>query len=402
MQIKVLTVSEVNSYIKRIITADPILYNIRVKGEISNYKLHSSGHAYFTLKDQNSRIRCVMFKNNTQLLKFDLEEGMEVNIKGYISIYERDGQYQLYVNDLEPSGIGSLYKAFQQLKERLDKEGLFDKNKKKPIPFISKKIAVITSPTGSVIKDILSVIDRRFPQVHILLYPVAVQGEESAVKISNAISMANRNEAIDLIILARGGGSIEELWSFNEEIVARAIYNSSIPIISAVGHETDYTISDFVADLRAPTPSAAAELALPDYKEVKGYLLTLSQKLIYLLDSKIYTLREKLEAFQNSYPVKYPYHHINNYRQELDKNTENLMKAIESNKNSKREYLFYLGEKLNSLSPLSILTRGYSLATNEKGQVLSSVSMFKLQDSIKLTVKDGTIKCRVTDVLKED
>ncbi|SCY98710.1 exodeoxyribonuclease VII large subunit [Alkaliphilus peptidifermentans] len=402
MQIKVLSVSEVNSYIKRIITADPILYNIRVKGEISNYKLHSSGHIYFTLKDESSRIRCVMFKTNSEALKFNIEEGMKVNIKGYVSIYERDGQYQLYVNEIEPSGIGSLYKAFQQLKERLSKEGLFDQERKKPIPFLPKKIGIVTSPTGSVIRDILSVIDRRFPKVEILLYPVPVQGENAAKKIAYSLKLANENTGIDLLIVCRGGGSIEELWPFNEEVVARAISESKIPVISAVGHETDFTIADFAADLRAPTPSAAAELSVPDYKELVECLSSRQERLVSLMNSKIFNLKDKLNHFKNSYPMKYPYQPIHNYRQQLDRNIEDIIRAIENKKRNNKEYLLHMGERLNSLSPLSVLGRGYSLATTEDGEILNSIDMVKPEDSINVTVKDGKIYCRVSEVLKED
>ena len=263
MKLKTFTVSEVNEYINKLLRGDIILRNLNVEGEISNFKLHSSGHMYFSIKDDNSRLRCVMFRGQSRLLKFLPEEGMKVIVKGYVALYERDGQYQLYIQEMQPAGIGALYLAYEQLKEKLEREGLFYESTKKPLPFLPERIGVVTSPTGAAIRDIISVINRRNPNVEIIIYPVLVQGTESKEQIVEAIDYFNKNNYVDVIIVGRGGGSIEELWSFNEEVVARSIFSSKIPIVSAVGHETDFTIADFVADMRAATPSAAAELVIP-------------------------------------------------------------------------------------------------------------------------------------------
>ncbi len=260
----VFSVTSLNKYIKNLIDRDNNLSDIAVKGEISNYKLHYSGHMYFTLKDESGIVRCVMFKTQGMRVKFDMADGMKVIVRGNISVFERDGQYQLYAHDVQPDGMGSLYLAYIQLKERLEKEGLFDQSRKRPIPFLPGTIAVVTSSTGAVIRDIINVTGRRAPGVNIRLFPVAVQGEGAAAQIAHAVDRINELNFADVIIIARGGGSLEELWAFNEETVARSIFRSRIPVISAVGHETDYTISDFTADLRAPTPSAAAEIAVPE------------------------------------------------------------------------------------------------------------------------------------------
>ncbi|MBM7614007.1 exodeoxyribonuclease VII large subunit [Alkaliphilus hydrothermalis] len=402
MQIKILSVSEVTSYIKRILFNDPILHNIRVKGEISNYKLHSSGHMYFTLKDQQSRINCVMFKTNAEKLKFVLEEGLKVTIKGYISVYERDGQYQLYVNDIEPVGMGSLYLAYQQMKEKLEKEGLFDSVKKKPIPFMPEKIALITSPTGAAIRDMISVIRRRYKRVELVIFPVLVQGESAAESIACAIEMANRIEDFDLIITGRGGGSIEELWAFNEERVARAIFQSNIPIISAVGHETDFTIADFVADLRAPTPSVAAELAVPSLRELKENLVSQHRRLVFTMNTRIKALHSRLDRVKNSYPFKYPLNTVYDHRQVVDGLMEDLVKEIRVLHRNKRIKLHSIGQRLNGLSPLSILKRGYCYAQQQNQKVIRSVDDVKIEDVVNIRLMDGKVQCRVINVLKEE
>ncbi len=402
MQIKVLSVSEVNQYIKRILSNDPILYNLRVEGEISNYKLHNSGHMYFTLKDKQSKISCIMFKSNCEKMKFVLEEGMKVTIKGYISVYDRDGQYQLYVNEIEPVGMGTLYLAFQQLKDKLEKEGLFDPTRKKTIPYLPSKVALITSPTGAAIRDMIAVIRRRFPKVELLIFPVLVQGENAAPSIVNAIELANGFEDIDLIIAGRGGGSIEELWAFNEEGVARAIYESKIPIISAVGHETDFTIADFVADLRAPTPSVAAELAVPSLLEMTEYLSSNYKRLLFLMNTKIKGLHIKLDQAKNSYPFKYPLNQIYDHKQQVDYLLEDMIKEIHHLQTKKRKELQNLGNRLNDLSPLGILKRGYSYVEKENRKVLKSVDEVNEKDILKIRVSDGEIKCSVINVLKEE
>ena len=293
MKLRALDISEVNSYIKRILTNDPILYNLRVKGEISNFKVHSSGNVYLSLKDEKSKLNCIIFKSNYDK-SLNLDNGVKIIASGYISVYERDGAYQLYINEVEIEGIGNLYIEFNKLKEKLKKEGLFDTKYKKEIPKMPRSIGVITSPTGAVIRDIINVTKRRFPKVDIKLYPVNVQGDKSASDICEGIEFFNRMENVDTIIVGRGGGSLEELWSFNEEIVAREIFKSKIPIISAVGHETDFTICDFVSDMRAPTPSAAAEIATPDLSEIYYKLNTIKNRMNRSLNNQVILDNEKL------------------------------------------------------------------------------------------------------------
>lgn len=402
MQIKILSVTEVTQYIKRILSNDPILYNLRVKGEVSNCKIHSSGHLYFTLKDQQSRINCVMFRSNCEKLKFQIENGMKVNIRGYISVYERDGQYQLYINEMEPDGLGALYLAYQQLKDKLEKEGLFHSKYKKPIPYLPERIAVITSPTGAAIRDILSVIKRRFNRIEILIFPVLVQGEGARASIVEALNKANLMDNIDVIILGRGGGSIEELWAFNEEDVAKAIFSSNIPVISAVGHETDYTIADFVADLRAPTPSAAAELAVPAKEELKERLSLLNRRLNHLMKGNLQVHRKNLTNLLTAYSFKYPYHRIYDERQRLDFLLGHLHKQENRFIRENRILLKGLGSRLNALSPLAVLERGYSVTTDENGRVLKRIKQISPGDQITVTLSDGSLKCRVMNINKEE
>ncbi len=401
MQIKILSVTEVTQYIKRIITNDPILYNLRIKGEISNSKLHSSGHLYFTLKDQQSRINCVMFKSNCEKLKFRIDNGMKVNIKGYISVYERDGQYQLYVNEMEPDGIGALYLAYSQLKEKLEKEGLFHPKHKKAIPYLPERIAIITSPTGAALRDILTVIKRRFNRVEILILPVLVQGEGAKGSIVEALELANRMKNIDVILMGRGGGSIEELWAFNEESVARAIFASEVPIISAVGHETDYTIADFVADLRAPTPSAAAELAVPSQYDLKERLGGLNRRLHHLIHGKVDNYRSNLSALLKTYSFKYPYHRIYDERQQLDFLGSQLIKQGKRQVQDNRIILKSLGSRLNDLSPLAVLERGYSVTTTNEGHIVRSIKKITPGDEIRVILADGSLGCHVSNKSKE-
>ena len=288
-----ITVTKLNSYVKALLDNDELLNNIYIKGEISNLKKHYTGHYYFTLKDKNSLVKCVMFKTYTSFLDFEIEDGMNVVVLGTVAVYERDGVYQIYVKAMEPDGVGDLYAAYEALKEKLGEEGLFDEKYKKKIPFMPKEIGVITSKTGAVIRDIINVTTRRFKGVHIKLYPASVQGKGAAETIVKGIEYFNEAKNVDVIIVARGGGSLEDLWPFNEEITARAIFASKIPIISAVGHETDFTISDFVADLRAPTPSAAGELAVPDLNEVKWKLDNMKRRLAVLLKKKVEIMRNR-------------------------------------------------------------------------------------------------------------
>lgn len=402
MQIRALSVSEVNQYIKRILASDPILAHIHVKGEISNYNPHSSGHMYFTLKDKNSRISCVMFRSNCERLKFIPENGMNLICKGYISIYERGGQYQLYVGEMEPAGIGALYMAYQQLKERLEKEGIFDAKHKKPIPYIPKKIAVITSPTGAAVRDIISIILRRFPKIELYIFPVAVQGETAVPSIIDAIKMCNDFSDIDVAIVGRGGGSIEELWAFNEEEVARAIFNSHIPIVSAVGHETDFTIADFVADLRAATPSAAAELVVPNIIEIKEYMNSIEKRLLYSIDVKTNTLGQELSLIKNNHFFKYPLNPIYEKQQYIDDLVQKLSRSLKTKKEFKEKHLMHIGERLNALSPLSIFSRGYSIVRDENETVIKSIDQIEKDQILNIDLIDGKIDCKVIEYTKEE
>ncbi len=401
MQIKALSVSEVNQYIKRILISDPILAHIHVKGEISNYNFHSSGHMYFTLKDKGGKINCVMFKSNCEELKFIPKEGMSIVCKGQISLYERGGQYQLYVNDMEPVGMGALYIAYQQLKERLEKEGIFDIKHKKQLPYVPKKIAIITSPTGAAVRDIISIILRRFPKVELYIFPVLVQGEAAAPSIVNAINLCDSFSNIDVVIVGRGGGSIEELWAFNEEEVARAIFHSNIPIVSAVGHETDFTIADFVADLRAATPSAAAELVVPNMMEIKEYMNSIEKRLLYSISVKINTLQQKLSLVENNYFFKYPLNPIYEKQQYIDDLVQRLNRLLKTKKEFKEKYLMNIGERLNALSPLSIFSRGYSIVRSEDEEVIKSVDQVEKNQILNIDLVDGQIKCKTIDIKEE-
>ena len=403
MKIKTLTVSEVNDYIKRLLISDPILYNIYIEGEISNYKMHSSGHAYFTLKDKDAKISCIIFKSNVDMLKFIPEDGMQVIVRGYISVYEKNGIYQLYVDDMSSAGMGDLYIAFQQLKTTLEKKGYFDPEMKKSIPFIPKRVGIITSPTGAAVKDIISVINRRFPGIELYVFPVLVQGEHAAQSIKNAIELCNNYEKkIDVIILGRGGGSIEELWAFNELIVAEAIFKSDIPIISAVGHETDYTISDFVADVRAHTPSSAGELVVPKVENVLKILNNYKKRLAISINMKLSYKKEKLDSIKDNYYFKYPLNHIYDKRQYLDLTYDNLIKLIKQILREKNQELTNRISLLNNLNPLSIFSRGYSLVMDERGSNVKSINDVKENDILNIGLIDGSIVARAIRIIKEE
>jgi len=395
----VLSVSEINRYIREIISRDLILSNLWVKGEISNYKRHYTGHLYFTLKDEKSLLKCVMFKTQAAGLKFEPESGIKVVIKGYVSIFERDGQYQLYVEEMQPDGIGSLHIAYEQLKKKLQDEGLFAPEHKKKIPMLPRSIGVVTSITGAVIKDIINVLSRRYPNFKLKVYPVQVQGETAPGQIAAALRKLNELNCVDVIILARGGGSLEELWAFNEEIVARSIYKSRIPIISAVGHETDYTISDFVADLRAPTPSAAAELVLPEKIAVIYKIRNLEARLRNSLLRSAGANRLRYNSLKNSTVFKQPYNILNQNRLRLDVLNKYIYKAISANFNNADSKLKILTGKLDALSPLKILTRGYGIIKQkETGLPVRSINDVKNGDQLEVSVADGKIFCMVDNV----
>ena len=400
MKIRALDVSEANSYIKRILINDPILYNLRIKGEVSNLKLHSSGNVYLSLKDQNSKINCVVFKSDYDR-SLNLENGTKIIASGYISVYERDGSYQLYIKNIEVSGIGNLYIEFNKLKEKLQKEGLFDYKYKKPIPKIPTSIGVVTSPTGAVIRDIINVTTRRYPKVHIKLYPVKVQGQGSKEQICEGINFFNKKHPVDTIIVGRGGGSIEDLWSFNEEEVARCIFESKIPIISAVGHETDFTICDFVADMRAPTPSAAAEIATPDIRDLYFKLDNIRDRMNKSLNNAFEYDEQKLKyTFTRMNSILNDYI-INNKIYEMDKIIEKINLSMENKINKEDMNLKNLGSLLHNLSPLKTLDRGYSII-NKENVVVNSISNVSEKDKIEVILSDGSLDCTVDKINKKE
>lgn len=387
------TVTEVNKYIKKILSSDFILSNILIKGEISNFKNHSSGHLYFSLKDEQSLIKCVMFKGATLGLKFKPEDGMKVIIAGYISSYERDGQYQLYCDSMILDGVGDLYAEYERLKEKLQKEGLFDENRKRNLPLLPKSVAVVTSKTGAVIRDIINVSTRRYPEAYIKLYPASVQGPEAYKEIVEAIEVINKENLADVIIVGRGGGSIEDLWNFNKEEVAYAIYNSKIPVVSAVGHETDYTIADFVADLRAPTPSAAAELVFPDKEELKYRILYMEKSLRKSLMNKLEKNKKYLDNLVSSYCFKRPQELLNKQKIQLDDVNKRLLDNINTNVDKKKNIFEKVVCQLDALSPLKTLSRGYAVAM-KANKVIKSTKDIDVDDEFELILTDGKINVK--------
>jgi exodeoxyribonuclease VII large subunit len=384
----VFSVTELNNYVKRILDNDENLKNVFVTGEISNFKNHYSGHMYMTIKDEGGAIKAVMFSSYASRLKFVPENGMKVIIFGSVSLYNKDGSYQFYITDMQPDGVGALNLAYEQLKEKLQNEGLFSTEHKKPIPQFPEKIGVMTAPDGAAVRDIFSVLKRRYPVAEIVFCPVAVQGASAAPEIAKAIKLFNEQNAADVLIVGRGGGSLEDLWAFNEEIVARAIFQSQIPVISAVGHETDFTIADFVADLRAPTPSAAAELAVPDIFELKSDLLGLKQHLSVLMRNLVESEKEKVENIQKQVTILSPANKIKNSRQELSNLYEKAVNLVTLKINDEKTKISLLSSKLNALSPLNVLSRGYSISYNNDLPI-KSVNDVKSGDNIKIRVTDG-------------
>lgn len=397
---KIYSVSEITNYIKNLLLEDSFLNDLWVSGEISNFHHHSSGHMYFTLKDSSTCLGAVMFKGNNRSLKFEPGDGMKVNAHGYIGVYKPRGSYQLYVDSIEPAGIGALYLAFEQLKTKLEEEGLFAPERKRDIPLLPVKIGIVTSPTGAAIRDILSVVKRRFENVSVLIVPSLVQGEEAAEQLVRGIEYLNKRDDIDIIIISRGGGSLEDLWPFNEEVVARAIAASKIPVISGVGHETDFTIADFVADLRAPTPSAAAELAISSRMELEKDLVNLNQRLFNALEYKMANSRERLKAITSKRLFKNPAELLANKIQRVDELSRHLNWGIEKALNKSRERYSILSGKLESLSPLKTLARGYSI-TSIEGQVVDRIKIVNPGNLITTRVSDGLIVSTVKDVKGE-
>lgn len=389
-----ITVTELNAYVKERFEEDEYLNNVLVKGEISNFKHHYTGHMYFTLKDENSLIKCVMFKTYTSHLDFVPKDGMKVMVLGTVSVFERDGVYQIYAKALKQEGIGDLHAEYEKLKAKLEQEGLFNKEHKKAIPVMPKCIGVLTSNTGAVIRDIINVSTRRNPNVYIKLLPVPVQGQGAAEKIAEAIQIMNKEKLADVLIVARGGGSLEDLWPFNEEIVARAIYNSEIPVISAVGHETDFTIADFVSDLRAPTPSAAAELAVPNCSEIQLKLKTYENRLKNALYKKVEVMKLRYEKCMKSKAYTSPLQKINEYYMLIDKNEKALENKIQVILKEKKAYMIEWISKLDALSPLKTLSRGYSIVQKDN-KIVKTVKELKHGDSIKLRLTDGEKEAKI-------
>lgn len=397
MELQTLTVTQLNNRIKNMLELDPLLADICVRGELSNYKKYPSGHHYFTLKDAECSLRCVMFKSSAMKLRFNPENGMGVTVRGRVSVYPRDGAYQLYCNSIMPEGAGDLQVAFEQLKAKLQAEGLFDKEHKKPLPKYPKRIAVITSSAGAAVRDIIRVLGKRWPLCEVVVLPVRVQGVEAPPEIVGAIKYANRWKVGDLIITGRGGGSIEDLWAFNDERVARAIYESEIPVISAVGHEPDVTISDYVADLRAATPSNAAELAVPDMEEFLQTLDGVQSRLDRAVDKKISACSDRLNDLASRRVMSSPAAYIDQKRLELELVTNHLASAAQRRIAGKKEEFVALAAKLDALSPLKVLSRGYSVATLENGEVLRRTEQTAVGDKFSLRLEDGSINCRVLE-----
>ncbi len=389
-----ITVSDLNLYIKNKIAEDEYLNEILVKGEISNFKNHYTGHMYFTLKDEKALIKCVMFKTYAQKLNFMPKDGMKVFLFGGVSVFERDGVYQIYVKAMEEDGLGDLYTKYQELKSKLEEQGLLDEEHKMPIPKMPKVIGVLTSQTGSVIRDIINVSTRRNPKVVIRLLPVPVQGQGAAEKIAEGIETMNRNRLADVLILARGGGSLEDLWPFNEEIVAHSIYHSEIPIISAVGHETDFTIADFVADLRAPTPSAAAELAVPDSYEVKQKIITYQNRLRMALVKKVEVMKLRYEKSMSSSVFKEPVRRVQEKYIHVDHQLKQLVSFMQVRQEKNKMRYGELMAKLDAYSPLKTLSRGYSI-TQKDGKVVKSQADLECGDVVALRFMDGQVEAKI-------
>ncbi len=397
--VPILTVGQINTYIKSIIDGDPNLNYIFVVGEISNFTNHyRTGHYYFTLKDETSAIKAVMFRSSAQRIKFVPENGMRVILRGRVSVFERDGQYQLYVDDMQPDGAGALNLAFEQLKAKLEAQGLFDASRKKPIPEIPERVGVITSPTGAAVRDILNVLGRRFPLAKVVFCPVQVQGVSAAPQIAQAIDLFNRYDAADVLIVGRGGGSIEDLWAFNEEQVALAVSRSNIPVISAVGHETDFTICDFVADLRAPTPSAAAELAVPDWAEQRAYVSGLMLHASSLIRQNLVEQKAMVNTLSQSRVLKNPLETVEIGRQALDSLLNRLLFAQKSNFNSSASRFAEACAKLDALSPLKVLSRGYA-AVYSGGKITDSAAKTDMTKNISVRFADGEIECKPLEKL---
>ena len=397
MSQQVLSVTQINEYIRGKLDGDALLNGVAIRGEISNYKVYPSGHHYFTLKDESSALKCVMFKGNAMRLRFQPDNGVKVIAMGKISVYPRDGAYQLYCTAMAMDGIGDLYAAFEQLKAKLAAEGLFDPAHKKPIPKYPATIGIITSSAGAAIHDMLRILRKRYPLTDVRLLPVRVQGVEAPGEIAAAIRYANYHRLADLLIVGRGGGSIEDLWVFNDERVAYAIYESQIPVISAVGHEPDVTISDFVADLRAATPSNAAELAVPDQDALRQNLDAMASTMAATLQRQLKNARQHLNVLSQSPALRSPTGYLDKKRTDLELLSNRLLSTEHRIVDGKNRQFVALTSKLDAMSPLKVLTRGYSMTQTDGGEVVKSVSQVQKGDTIRVTLSDGTIQAAVTD-----
>ena len=402
MSRQVLTITQINEYILHLMAGDDLLRSVAVKGEISNYKVYPSGHHYFTLKDAGGALKCVMFKSSAMKMKFRPENAMQIIAMGRITVYPRDGAYQLYCTGMVLDGVGDLYAAFEQLKSKLTAKGLFDPSHKKPLPAYPGTIGIITSSAGAAVHDMLRILRKRYPLTRVRLLPVRVQGAEAPGEIAAAIRYANYYQLADLLIVGRGGGSIEDLWAFNDELVAQAIYDSNIPVISAVGHEPDITISDFVADLRAATPSNAAELAVPDSAALYQQLDSMSDAMGSALKRQLKTCRQHLNTLAASPSLQSPYEYLQQRRNVLKLCETKLISAQNNHLYRNRNRLIADAAKLDAMSPLKVLSRGYSMTQNEGGEVVRSVSQVHVGQEVSIVVSDGTITADVTQLKEND
>lgn len=396
MQKEILSVSEINLYIKKLLQQDGRMSSVLVRGEISNFTRHSSGHLYFSLKDKTGAIKCVMFRSNAQRLQFQPGHGMEVLVSGYVSVYERDGVYQLYVEQMMAAGTGALHLAYEKLKKKLEGEGLFDKMNKRPLPFLPQKVGIVTSPTGAAIRDLLSIIHRRNAGVSVYVVPAIVQGQEGIASICQSLEVLYQRD-MDVIIVGRGGGSLEELWCFNEEAVVRKIAASPVPIISAVGHETDVTLADFAADVRAATPSMAAELAVPEKNQLEEVLSLRQRTLEQRFSSLLLHKKQYLAHLASHRLLQKPELLLQDRQQLLDETADKLEKAIQLNLAQKKQEFAVRVEKLNALSPLHVLGRGYALCQKENGQVIRSASDAAVGERVQIVLEKGCLTASVLD-----
>ena len=402
MEHNILEVSQVNEYIKFLMDRDELLGSICVRGELSNYKVYPSGHHYFTMKDANGALRCVMFKGSAARLRFRPENGMKIIAMGRITVFPRDGAYQLYCESMTPDGVGDLYVAFEQLKKKLQAEGLFDTSLKKTLPVYPHTVAIVTSGAGAAVMDMLRILGRRYPLSKVKLLPVRVQGQEAPAEIAGAIRYANRYRVADVIITGRGGGSMEDLWAFNDERVVRAIFDSEIPVVSAVGHEPDVTISDFVADVRAATPSNAAELVAPDQQDLRKMLLNDRNRMLAVIQKQIKLSRQQLAALSAKRVLQSPLGYLQDRRMLLDYSSTRLIASSRAILDAKKQQLVRLGAKLDAMSPLRVLGRGYSVVLKKDGSVLQDASETTVGDQISVRLRTGTVLAEVQQIQEED